>query len=727
MAINTSDYILQQILNETQKQDDNLTGIRDILADSLKELKKNGSGDPTPPPNGGGDGRGDRGDRGRPPTNPFGAMFKGLFSEVQSAGSTMLSSANNVSNVVNSLGTSAINVAGTLGKAIPVLSGVTTAFTLVAQAGMAVYNYLNAQLDMYNKISGAGVNLANGMTSFRKNAASAYMSLDDFSNSVTKNSQSVMILNSLYGDGVGHFGELLGSVQKAQDQLGLYGVSQQTLTDLAARNIKFQKIYNANQAANDLKQSNSTVNFVQSMVTLSKTVGESVDTLLSKVQDLDKNINTRQITVGLRNRFNYDESLAADVTKAMNGAFAGFGGAAKTLQEMFGYRNTFGGGVPEELNNYMTQQITDLQDEIAARGTTDSDVIRKQLRQFYKQNSEQINTEIQNAVLMGNTAVATFLNEFASAAEAMDETEKTTKPQFEAYINRFNMWVTDTFTKPFNEMYESTVLYIGNAIDQNKSLGAIFVELTGKAGQSLFETLSNYLLKIPESILSYVTGDSPYVQEIFAAFKNLLYGIVSLPRQIFKIILDVLSGNIGQLKTDFFQLIHDIFDPLKSMFGGAAKLIKSLDFTKMFENMLNGIKDIGNFFGKVRSWFNDDDEKPKEKKEPEKPQPQAQINSNTAADANQAIVTGMTEQMRKQPPVEITPQITKPERIQEAQDEQQKQAQAAAVPPPVNYDEAILSVLNRLNDAYEQANVLNTQSANYLRTISENTQGERNS
>lgn len=731
MPVNNSDYLLQQILIQNQNQNDKLSGIREILADSLKELKKDSSGgNGNPPggvPSGGGNGgRGDRG-RGQPKKLPFGDLFKNLRSELMSAGSTMLSSSGNVSNVVNSLGMSAVNVAGSLGKAIPAIGGVTTAFTMVAEAGMAVYNYLNAQLDMYNRLSSAGVNLTDGMVSFRKNATAAYMSVDEFSAVVSKNSQSVMILNSLYGDGVGKFGSLLGSVQKAQDQLGLYGVSQQTLTDLTSRNIKFQKLFNTNQAMNDIQQTNSTINFVQSMVKLSKTVGESVDTLLNKVQSFDKNINTRQMSVGLQNRFKFDQKTASKVTASFNEALAGFGDAGQVLQDLLGHRNTFGGGVPEELNRYIVQQIADLEDEMASSGTSDSDAIRKQLRNFYKQNRAQIETEMQNAVLDGNTAVSSFLNNFASAAEAMDETEKTSKPVFEGYINKFNMWVTDTFTKPFNDLYEGTVTYIGKSIEQNKSLGEIFITLSSAAAKELFGSLLDYVLKIPESMLEFVAGDSPYVQQIMGSMKDFLLNLIFLPKQIFKILLDLLSGNIGQLKTDFFDLIHQIFDPLKNMFGGAAKLIKSLDFSKMFENMLNGIKDIGKFFGKVRSWFDDDDEeKPEEQKKPETPQQQPQINNN-ANQTNQEIITGMTEQMRKQPPVEITPKITKPERIQEAQDEQKQQQTAAAVPPPVNYDEAILSVLNRLNDAYEQANVLNTQSANYLRTISENTQGERNS
>ncbi|AXC39306.1 UNVERIFIED_ORG: hypothetical protein [Escherichia phage CMSTMSU] len=41
MAVNTSDYLLQQLVNQTKDNNDSLTAIRELLAENIKNDKKN--------------------------------------------------------------------------------------------------------------------------------------------------------------------------------------------------------------------------------------------------------------------------------------------------------------------------------------------------------------------------------------------------------------------------------------------------------------------------------------------------------------------------------------------------------------------------------------------------------------------------------------------------------------------------------------------------------------
>ena len=285
MAGTSTDYLLQQLLTSNEKANDNLSAMRDLLSENLKKNGSNNNNNNNNPGNGN--------NRRKKQKISLNDALKNISRDVSGSA--------DVGTVTNSLGTGMSSVIGTLGKAVPAISGVTTAFQLLIEAGLSVYNYLNQQLDMYNKINSSGVSLSNGMNSIRAGSANALMSMDKFGNSVIKHADAIAQLNGIYGDGVKEYGDLIGSLQLAQDKIGIYGVSQEQMADLTARNIKFQKQFGGAELIRQTNQEKSTQEFIKNMTTFSKSMGESVDAILKKTQDFDKSLDARGLEAALEN------------------------------------------------------------------------------------------------------------------------------------------------------------------------------------------------------------------------------------------------------------------------------------------------------------------------------------------------------------------------------------------------------------------------------------------
>ncbi|EPE1232509.1 hypothetical protein ACSGOQ_005781, partial [Escherichia coli] len=369
MAVNTSDYLLQQLVNQTKDNNDSLTAIRELLAENIKnDKKKSGSnGKKNGSSSSSSSNRGNRGSAQADDGKAFGKLFKSLSSEVSNVSKTMMNSSTNVSTVVNSLGVSASSFAGSLAMMPGPIGAAAAAFKLVTGAGLAVYNALNAQLEVYTRINSAGVALAEGYGSVLKGAGASMLSMDAFSEALQTHSSVVAQLDGAYGDGVATFGKLLGTVQQAQNELGLYGISQKTLTDLTARNIKFQKQYGGREALRSMDQAKSTEQFIMSMTKFSKSMGESVDALLNKTQNLDKSLDTRSMQIALQNYSGLSSKAAVATSKAFNEAAGAMGDAGADFLRLISHRLSIG-GVPDDLLTPVLNQFADLGENLVRSG-----------------------------------------------------------------------------------------------------------------------------------------------------------------------------------------------------------------------------------------------------------------------------------------------------------------------------------------------------------------------
>lgn len=736
MALNNQDYLLQQILSSNTAQDDKLSSMRDLLADFLKEAKKKPSGkNENGNKNGGGRGGGtpDTGSRARDRrrrkdegNSAYSDLFKNMFGEAKSATSTLLGTSANVSTTVGSVGKSASVLSSSL-KMIPGPIGVAAqAFSMVADAGLAVYEYMNAQLEMYNRLNSSGVQLSDGLITLRRGAGSAYASMDEFGTYITNNSQAVAAMNETYGDGVETFGKLLGSMSDLQAQTKMYGVSQEQLANLTARNFKFQKMYGTSEMIRSTDQIKSTDMFVKSMVQLSRSVGKSVDELMQRFDGLSKTVDTRLIATNLENRYGLDKKEAEEVTKGWNEAFASFGDVGKQLNVIAGHRLNMG-GVPEEIDNFLTQAIADRIEYAQRRGYKAPEEIRRYLDQFIKENEKTIELEIENMSRAGNTQVSEFLNSLLEGSRLLNTKTEDVNPVIEEFTQTFNNWIGKTFTEPTNKFIADYQLnsakYFLNLSKETENAW----EFTGKATldaivgipdvinqglwaiQGMFDDLSNWML-------------GGHADEINAAFNGFMDDLVNLPSNLWNSMMSWWNSSSEEKSQEAQASIGSVYDSVIASFDSLSNM--DFDYTDMKTKIMSSfesMKDkISSWWNTAKGWFSGED--PVE--EAKKPVQQEPINNNSNPVLQQSKIQ---ETMREQPKVESTPVITKPERVEAATKVQKVDESINSGAPVVNYDETMVSLLSKLSLNSEQQNTLNMQMVNFMRIISENTETQRNS
>ncbi|HCJ9510214.1 hypothetical protein [Escherichia phage BF17] len=732
MAVNTSDYLLQQLVNQTKDNNDSLTAIRELLAENIKNdkkksgsnSKKNGSSSSSS------SNRGNRGSAQADDGKAFGKLFKSLSSEVSNVSKTMMNSSTNVSTVVNSLGVSASSFAGSLAMMPGPIGAAAAAFKLVTGAGLAVYNALNAQLEVYTRINSAGVALAEGYGSVLKGAGASMLSMDAFSEALQTHSSVVAQLDGAYGDGVATFGKLLGTVQQAQNELGLYGISQKTLTDLTARNIKFQKQYGGREALRSMDQAKSTEQFIMSMTKFSKSMGESVDALLNKTQNLDKSLDTRSMQIALQNYSGLSSKAAVATSKAFNEAAGAMGDAGADFLRLISHRLSIG-GVPDDLLTPVLNQFADLGENLVRSGVTDSQEIRRQQLEFVKKNKELIKQDLLNQIQLGNTTAATFYQQLLDMEATVNEPKNNPADKLTQFTNRFNMWISKEFTEPFNTMYANTqnsiVDYLSDIADRTDGAWEFIGELA----------LDGFgLVPIAKDAIAYL-------DRIGAEFTAWLDG---LGADIFGSGYSKVSEAFDTFMNNLMDLPGNLWNSVKSWFGGGSdndiKLNNSTETPAESVNNIidNGVNSVSDYFAGMWDKFNKWNTA-RNYKEP-KPLPSDYADSlfnrpgveriRPVIEKTNNVAPEITVSRKDfdktawapgEPPVPPKPDDT--EAIKKMINN--GSAVTSRTGPPAPISDEMKEILKKLADVNEQSLSAVQQTNNYLRTISENTQGERNS
>ncbi|GAB0880819.1 hypothetical protein MZ16F87_50510 [Escherichia coli] len=732
MAVNTSDYLLQQLVNQTKDNNDSLTAIRELLAEHIKNdkkksgsnSKKNGSSSSSS------SNRGNRGSAQADDGKAFGKLFKSLSSEVSNVSKTMMNSSTNVSTVVNSLGVSASSFAGSLAMMPGPIGAAAAAFKLVTGAGLAVYNALNAQLEVYTRINSAGVALAEGYGSVLKGAGASMLSMDAFSEALQTHSSVVAQLDGAYGDGVATFGKLLGTVQQAQNELGLYGISQKTLTDLTARNIKFQKQYGGREALRSMDQAKSTEQFIMSMTKFSKSMGESVDALLNKTQNLDKSLDTRSMQIALQNYSGLSSKAAVATSKAFNEAAGAMGDAGADFLRLISHRLSIG-GVPDDLLTPVLNQFADLGENLVRSGVTDSQEIRRQQLEFVKKNKELIKQDLLNQIQLGNTTAATFYQQLLDMEATVNEPKNNPADKLTQFTNRFNMWISKEFTEPFNTMYANTqnsiVDYLSDIADRTDGAWEFIGELA----------LDGFgLVPIAKDAIAYL-------DRIGAEFTAWLDG---LGADIFGSGYSKVSEAFDTFMNNLMDLPGNLWNSVKSWFGGGSdndiKLNNSTETPAESVNNIidNGVNSVSDYFAGMWDKFNKWNTS-RNYKEP-KPLPSDYADSlfnrpgveriRPVIEKTNNVAPEITVSRKDfdktawapgEPPVPPKPDDT--EAIKKMINN--GSAVTSRTGPPAPISDEMKEILKKLADVNEQSLSAVQQTNNYLRTISENTQGERNS
>ena len=705
-----SDYILQEMLNQSQKQSDHLNAMRQLLIDANKGIEKmgksqgGGSGSPGGPgPDSGSGGAG---------SGKFSDMFKNMFGSMKGLNSTMIGGNATSANVLGSLGESAKGVVGALGKAVPAIGAATAAFDMIVDAGLAVYNYLNEQLNMYNKINSAGVSLATGMTTAERGAAKAYMSTNEFADALQRNSEEVAGMSAQYGDGTENFSSLLNSVQKLERANGLFGVSQQQLADLTAKNFKYQKLYGSQDAMRSSDQAASTELFVRNMTSLSKSVGKSVDQLLSTFGDLTKSFDSQTNARSLERFWNMTKDDAADANKIMNGVFASMGDTGLKLQALNTMNNS-NEAFSDEFNNQFARMLADRMKSIQINKEAKTPKgVQKLMKEFIQSNEDMLQLEIDAQRQGGNMIAAKFLEDIKNTVDMMDTDGPDPKPAVEEFTKRFNTWMAATFTEPFNTMWANTKDSVAQyLLDSMDSVDSIFM-LPTKFAKDLYHKLEGSwfgigfeLIKLPNTIMGWIANGWGNVE---AAFGDMMGHLTDIPGRIGEVFWGMVTGDGWAKSTEGMRKsIDGLFTSVGDLFSALGDLSFNYDDMKSrIQDSFEAMKSkISGWWDSAKSWFTGEDP--------------ANVNTNASGKPVVPPPTALNKEKKEQPKVVEPPRITKPEKVNVPE------VQTAAVTPipedGTNVEQAILKALNSIISTTEQTNQIGAQNIAFLQQIAENT------
>lgn len=711
MAITQSDFILQELLKQSEKENDNLSAMRELLIEMNKELKKGSkpggsSGSPGSP-------------RPRPGSNDnkkYSDMFKSMFGSIKGTASTMLGNDSTTANVVGSLGVGVKGVTGALSMLPGPIGVAANAFSMVADAGMAVYEYLNAQLNMYNQLNSSGILLSTGITTLERGAAQSLMSVNEFGSVLTKNSQVIAAMEGQYGSGVESFGKLLNTVQKLQSVNGLYGVSQTQLADLAAKNFKYQKIYSSQEAMRNFNAAVSTETFTTQMVTLSRTVGKSVDELMNKFDNMASNLDSHMNTRSLTRIFGMAEEDATEVNKAFNMLASSLGEPGEMLQKLNASKNSLG-VLPEEMNSWFMQMLTDQMQQIQLNKVKDPKQMQQMLSDFMDKNAAALQDEIDAQVMAGNSQQAAMLESLRDNMKLLNNTKQDVSPVLEEFTSRFNTWMSTTFTEPFKTLWadtrDSTLKYLMETYDAADGFFGMpvqmFKDLMNKFGME-WKGFGDFVTSIPGSLLDLIFNDTENIKK---SFKDFVDTLIEFPSQLASYIWSLITGDGVKENLDNLKgTVGSVFTHIGDMFSSLADMTFNYDdmkqkITTSFESMKDK---LSGWWDSAKSWFSGEDP--------------TDINKDSKGKPVVPPVTG--SEKPKEPPkvTEKGPQYTKPVKI-EKKDEQAAPVDQAVDPQVAAY-ESILKLLNSLVSTSEQGNQLDTVNGGYLRQIAENTAGQPN-
>ena len=423
-----TDVLLDLLLQEAKKQNDSLS----IIKQKMIEVAKNGStgsgggsgsGSPSPNPNP------------NPPTTTTESKTQKLinsFNKSMDLLSPLAGNSATASTAVKAFGSGVSTALGPLKKLPGPIGEAAQVFDLIVQAGTALYDYLDSQLKMYQDLNAAGVQLADGIFGFRKSAGSALLSLDQLSKVVSTNSDTFAAMDEQYGDGIKHFGDLVNTITMAQRQTGIYGLSQQQIADITAKNYKLQKLYATKAQFRDMNEAQSSSNYVNSLVQMSKVLGVSIDQIMKKNEEFAKSSRAFNITNYLKNLLPKD--TAENVTKTFGELTSSLGEGGKVIQDVMG-EFAVTGRLPKDIGQYGNALIPyfDKLKQMMESGVTDPKEYQKILKKITNDSAtmNQMANDLYAAQATGNTAGEQFTSAILNMSKFMNDQAKNVPGAFE--------------------------------------------------------------------------------------------------------------------------------------------------------------------------------------------------------------------------------------------------------------------------------------------------------
>ena len=210
---------------------------------------------------------------------------------------------------------------GSASKVIPLFGG---AVGLAATAVQQFYEYMNGNLQTFNKLNESGLSASGGMMGLQGALASGRLSFDEFSEATTNYKD---VIASMGTDGVQNFGNLMNSVIQTESSMGTLNLSNQTLASSIAGYLKQQKAYSMWDKMDKKNQSDAARAYADNLQKYSKSLGMTVDALSAKMAKSAESVTGLGLKLDLMDQ-GMDEQSAAATAENLNmilGSFGKFG------------------------------------------------------------------------------------------------------------------------------------------------------------------------------------------------------------------------------------------------------------------------------------------------------------------------------------------------------------------------------------------------------------------
>ena len=295
--------VSDQLVEDMIKQLKVNNGLQKQLIESIRKDAKRGGR--APRDSGGGGGR---------------DSTPGRLNQLGQAASQLSSGLMNANNA--SEGASAMfKSIGSASKVIPLFGG---AVGLAATAVQQFYEYMNGNLQTFNKLNESGLSASGGMMGLQGALASGRLSFDEFSEATTNYKD---VIASMGTDGVQNFGNLMNSVIQTESSMGTLNLSNQTLASSIAGYLKQQKAYSMWDKLDKKNQSDAARAYADNLQKYSKSLGMTVDALSAKMAKSAESVTGLGLKLDLMDQ-GMDEQSAAATAENLNmilGSFGKFG------------------------------------------------------------------------------------------------------------------------------------------------------------------------------------------------------------------------------------------------------------------------------------------------------------------------------------------------------------------------------------------------------------------
>lgn len=709
-----TDVLLDLLLQEAKKQNDSLSIIKQNMIEVAKNTK-NGSGS-----GGGGPGPGNP-----PPAPPPGAQnniktILDSFGKGLSSLSPLVGNSATASTAVKAFGNGLSTALGPL-KAIPgPIGAAAQAFDLIVKAGTALYEYLDSQLKMYQELNAAGVQLSEGIFGFRKSAGAALLSMDQLSKIVSTNSDTFAAMDEQYGDGIKHFGDLVNTISMAQKQTGIYGLSQQQIADITAKNYKLQKLYATEAQFRDMNEAQSSSNYVNSLVQMSKVLGVSIDQIMKKNEEFAKSSRAFNITNYLKNLLPKD--TAENVTKTFGELTSSLGEGGKVIQDVMG-EFAVTGRLPKDIGQYGNALLPyfDKLKQMMESGVTDPKEYQKILKKITNDSAtmNQMANDLYAAQATGNTAGEQFTSAILNMSKFMNDQAKNVPGAFETLQTRLENWIGDSVMKPINTFFGDTANSISQYLmDEYNKTGSIWDTAIAAFGDGMGKLIS-FFWNIPQRLLAFLTGQD-YDSQTEEAVASILGDIFKSFSMLGKTVWDFFFGSKEDITKDL-QLMNDaifgVIDRVKGLFDKIKNFLSNFSIDGLKDKLSDGVSSIGDSISEKWNALTDGVKNlgadPKETVKTQKQQDPAQSPTSPV-------------QKVKPPQVKAKTEKSTPPKI-EKQDEKAKQNGNPNMPQePTQAEIDIMNILNKLTSGSAETVAALNNAVKVLQNISTNTEPVRN-